>query len=163
MSTPVEATLSSIFKKLLENVPHDKRNDILNDLLELVLETSHIDTSMLSMEEIEETKRALLNLVFGRRLSLRQRELFFKLGIEEELLPEIELWERVISHLVTEKWPVFILLDEFLRFMEEFLREVGSGLVVESVDLQPVKKRSSKCYARSPVHIYSLTHCCHLQ
>lgn len=122
MSTPVEATLSSIFKRLLENIPHDKRNDILNDLLELILETSHIDTSMLSMGEIEETKRALLNLVFGRRLSLRQRELFFKLGIEEELPPEIELWERVISQLVTEEWPVFILLDEFDVAISPFLR-----------------------------------------
>jgi Cdc6-like AAA superfamily ATPase len=115
--TPIEGDISSLFRSFLDGIPSDKKKMIMQRLVTELLETLELDKQpklRMPYENIEEELgKIIINLITGSRLTLTQRRILDEVEILEKIPSRTEIWNRILSELVTEEWPVFILLDEF--------------------------------------------------
>ena len=110
-TTPVSGDLSSLYQGFLEDIPADKKRKIIDQLTEELVAIPEIEK--LERFPPEEIEAAVLGLISGERLTLRQRRIAAELGISRRLPSTTEIWGRILLDLTTKEWPVFVLIDEF--------------------------------------------------
>lgn len=111
-ATPVKGNLSSLYRGFLDDIPSDKKRAILEQLAEDLIESPEVRAKLerFSAQEIED---AVLGIISGLKLTLRQRRISEELGISQRLPSTIEIWGRILMDLTTKELPVFVLIDEF--------------------------------------------------
>jgi energy-coupling factor transporter ATP-binding protein EcfA2 len=115
-TTPVGGDLRSLFRSFLEDIPEERKKEIIEELTEELIEKSggRMGSEELGRLPYSVLESTIFDLISGSKVSFRQKNIAEDMGIPIEKLPSITvMWSKILSSLVTGDWPVFVLIDEF--------------------------------------------------